>query len=318
MSVAKLAIVGPTASGKTALAVRVARLLGDAELVSLDAMAVYRGLDIGTAKPTNVERAGLLWHLTDLVEPYEEFTVAEFQAAFWRVRTEIASRGHRQIYVGGTGLYHRAAVDGLELGGRFEEIAAELADKAETPGGPAALYAELSAADPLAASRMNPANIRRIVRALEVVRGTGRPFSSFGEGLGSYPSSEVVTIGLHLSRPVLSKRISARLAAQLDAGLLAEVEALRTMYGRLSKTASQALGYRELFSHLDGEISLEEAIALIEARIRRFAKRQEAWFRRDPRVTWFEADEANLDQRIVERVRSGLFDPQSSGASATP
>ncbi len=285
----RCALVGPTASGKTALAVALARDLTGVELVSVDAMAVYRGLDIGTAKPTAAERAGVVWHLVDLVEPSEEFSVARFQAAAEAAFEEIASRGHVALLVGGTGLYHRAVVDGLELPGRFPPLAAELEREARAPGGAEALYARLSALDPLAASRILPGNLRRIVRALEVCLGTGRPFSSFGPGLGSYDERDVACFGLRPERVELDARIATRLDEQLAVGFLDEVRALMAA-GGLSRTARQALGYRELLDHLEGRTDLETARRLTVSRTRAFARRQESWFRRDPRITWLEGD----------------------------
>lgn len=293
-----LAIVGSTASGKTSVAVELARRHRDIELVSIDAMAVYRGLDIGTAKPVASERDGIAWHLIDLVDPSDEFSVADFQQRFVGARREIAACGHRAIYVGGTGLYHRAAIDGLDLAGRFDDVAHALALRAARPGGLDALYAQLAEVDPLAAQRMNATNERRVLRALEVTLGSGRPFSSYGAGMSVYPPTDVVIIGLDIARDELSKRIERRLASQLDAGFLDEVANVLDRYGHLSKTASQALGYRELICHLEGDMSLEEACERVVTRTKRFAKRQEAWFRRDPRVIWVDA----LDDRLVDRL----------------
>lgn len=297
-SARSISIIGPTASGKTAAAVALARRHDDIELVSIDAMAVYRGLDIGTAKPTAEERDGIIWHCIDLVEPTEEFSVAHFQLAFDRASREIAERGHRAILVGGTGLYHRAAVDGLVLAGRYPRIAAELEARATTPAGIADLYLELSQRDPVAASRMLPTNARRIVRALEVTLGSGHPFSSFGPGMTDYPELAVPIVGLSISRSDLAPRIESRLARQLEAGFVDEVRDLLGRVGALSRTAAQALGYRELIDFLEGRTTHPEAIARILARTRRLAKRQEAWFRRDPRVAWMDA----LDDALVEEL----------------
>ena len=295
-----LSIIGPTASGKTAAAVALARRIGDAELVSVDAMAVYRGLDIGTAKPTSEERAGLIWHCIDLVEPTEEFSVAQFQYAFKRATKEIAERGHRAILVGGTGLYHRAAVDGLELAGRYEEIAVILEERAAVPGGVEELFRELHERDPAAALKMNATNVRRIVRALEVTIGSGRPFSSFGSGMTVYKTTEVPIAGLAIARAQLSSRIEERLASQLEAGFVDEVQEVIGRVGQLSKTAAQALGYRELIDFLEGRTTYSEAIARIVLRTKRFARRQEAWFGRDPRVVWMDALAGDLVDRLDE------------------
>jgi len=298
-----ISIVGPTASGKTAAAVALARRHLDIELISIDAMAVYRGLDIGTAKPRAHEREGIVWHCIDLVEPTEEFSVAQFQHAFLLAKKEIEGRGHRAIYVGGTGLYQRAAVDGLDLAGRYAEIATDLAARAQAPGGVEALYVELKELDPVAAERINATNLRRILRALEVTLGSGRPFSTFGSGMAVYASSEVPIVGLEMSGDELASRIERRLLVQLEEGFAEEVAEIVRRVGPLSRTAAQALGYRELIEFLERRTTYEEAIALIIARTKRFARRQKAWFRRDPRVQWMDA----LDEDLVDHLDLSLL-----------
>jgi tRNA dimethylallyltransferase len=279
------AVVGPTASGKSAVAMAAAEQLGDVELVSIDSMQVYRGMDIGTAKPTAGERARVPHHLLDLVEPSEEFTVAEFQRAYRSAIADIAARGKRAILVGGTGLYHRAAIDDLDLPGEWPDVRARLeAEAAEV--GPEALHARLAGIDPDAAARMEPTNVRRVVRALEVCEGSGRRFSSFGPGLDAYPPSPVAQVGLEWDRAVLTARIEQRVHQMMADGLLDEVRRLHAAPGGLSRTAAQALGYKELMTHLDGACSLDEAIDQVMVRTRQFAVRQLRWFRRDPRVRW--------------------------------
>ncbi|MGH9279175.1 MAG: tRNA (adenosine(37)-N6)-dimethylallyltransferase MiaA, partial [Acidimicrobiales bacterium] len=179
--------MGPTASGKSALALAVARRLGDLELVSVDSMQVYRGMDIGTAKPSLAEQAEIRHHLLDLADPADDYSVARFQAAASDALAAIESRGHRALLVGGTGLYLQAVVDGLTVPGTWPEVRAELEAEASTPAGVGVLYRRLEGADPPAAARIEPGNTRRIVRALEVTLGSGRPFSSFGPGLSSFP-----------------------------------------------------------------------------------------------------------------------------------
>jgi tRNA dimethylallyltransferase len=284
-----LALVGTTASGKSALALEVARLRPDIELVSVDSMQVYRGMDIGTAKPTAAERAEVPHHLLDLVEPTETFTVAAFQRACAEAVAGIEERGNRALLVGGTGLYLRAAVDGLTIPGRWPAIRADL-EAAAAGAGPEALHARLAELDPVAAARMEPGNARRVVRALEVTLGSGRPFSSFGPGLAEHGPSRFRQIGVTLPAPVVAERIAARYRAQLDAGFLDEVRTLAALGDRLSATAAQALGYRELLAHLRGASTLEEAVDLAVRRTRQFARHQRAWFRRDPRIAWLEAD----------------------------
>ena len=260
----------------------VARRLGDVELVSIDSMQVYRGMDIGTAKPSSAEQAEIRHHLIDLVDPTHDFTVAEFQVAYTSVVDSIGERGRRALLVGGTGLYHRVVIDDFELPGEWPDARTEIDAEEDT----AALFARLSDLDPAAATKMEPSNRRRVARALEVTIGSGRPFSSFGPGVDNYLPSTVTQIGLRWPRDVLTDRIAERVHRMIDAGLIAEVDAL----GDLSRTAAQALGYKEILEALDGRISQDEAIEMIIARTRKFAVRQERWFRRDPRVRWIEVE----------------------------
>ena len=293
-----MALVGPTASGKTSLALAVARARGaggpPVELVSVDSMAVYRGMDIGTAKPTAAVRSEVPYHLVDVVDPSDEYTVQQFQAAALSVLDGIAERGHRALLVGGTGLYLRSLIDDLTFPGRFPEVATALeaelekAGPSDSPEGLSALaglYARLVDLDPVAAARVEPTNRRRVVRALEVTMGSGRPFSSFGPGLDAYPETRFALVGLPLGQDI-DRRIEDRFAAQMEAGFLDEVRELADRPGGLSRTARQALGYRELLSHLEGGVSLDAALSEAIRRTRVFARRQWAWFRRDPRIVW--------------------------------
>ncbi|WP_419929186.1 tRNA (adenosine(37)-N6)-dimethylallyltransferase MiaA [Candidatus Poriferisocius sp.] len=281
-----LAIVGVTATGKSAVAVAVARQLGNAEIISVDSMQVYREMDIGTDKPPAALRAEVPHHLVDVADPAEDYSLTMFQAAGRQARADIATRGRTAVLVGGTGLYHRAVIDDLEIPGRYPATVAILEQEPDTE----ALHHRLVELDPLAASRMEPTNRRRILRALEVTVGSGRPFSSYGPGLGDYPPCNIAQIGLSLSRAEIDHRIEQRYHQQMEAGFLAEVEALAHRQPPLSRTASQALGYKELLGHLNGEMSLDEALDLAIARTRKFARRQERWFRRDPRIVWLSAD----------------------------
>jgi tRNA dimethylallyltransferase len=275
-----LVILGPTASGKSDLALGVAEALGDVELVSIDSMQVYRGMDVGTATPSADERARVAHHLIDLVEPTEPFTVGEFQRRARTALADIRARGRTPVLVGGTGLYLRSVIDDLELPGRFPEIMAELEREPETER----LHERLVALDPVGASRMEANNRRRVLRALEVTIGTGRAFSSFGPGMEHYAPTPFVQIALRWPRETLDQRIAARYERQMAAGFLDEVRALAALGP--SRTAAQALGYRELLAHLAGECTLEEALERAIVRTRRFARRQERWFRRDPRLQW--------------------------------
>ncbi|HTZ07461.1 MAG TPA: tRNA (adenosine(37)-N6)-dimethylallyltransferase MiaA [Acidimicrobiales bacterium] len=302
-----MALVGPTASGKSALALAAARTRPGVELVSVDSMAVYRGMDIGTDKPTPAQRAEVPYHLLDLVGPGEECTVARFQAEAEAVLADVAARRGRALLVGGTGLYLRAVVDGLRIPGRWPELAADLEREADGPGGTARLHARLADLDPAAAARIDPGNRRRVVRALEVTVGSGRPFSSFGPGLEAYPPTPFVLVGLNLDRARLDARIEERFDALLERGLLDEVRALAAAPGGLSRTARQALGYRELLAHVERGVPLEEARAEAVRRTRALARRQWAWFRRDPRIRWLDPEADPLAQllAVLDAGRSG-------------
>ena len=257
------------------------------ELVSVDSMQVYRGMDIGTASPTPAERAEIRHHLVDLVEVDTEFTVARFQRELAASLADIAARGGRAVLVGGTGLYHRAAIDGLDLAGRWPDIRERLEAEAVDIGA-RRLHERLVGLDPVAATRIEPDNVRRIVRALEVTLGAGRPFSSYGPGLGTYIETRVVQIGLRWDRARLAERIAARVHEMMASGLLDEVAAV--LARDPSRTARQALGYRELIDHLEGRCGLDEAVETTIRRTRQFAVRQDRWFRRDPRIRWVDVE----------------------------
>lgn len=293
------AILGATASGKTALAVELARQAGDVELVSVDAFACYRRLDIGTAKPSGHEQLGVTWHLIDVIEATEEFSIAQFASLATTAVQGVHSRGARVGYVGGSGLYLRSVLDHLTPPPRFPEIAARLEVRADIEG-LEVLYAELAVLDPTAATRMEPSNRRRIIRALEVCRGAGVPFSAFGPGMEVYPDIDAVLIGLELDRTELDYRIAQRLNTQLEDGFLDEVRSLLQADHALSRTAAQAIGYRELAEVLRATMTLAEATTEIVRRSRHLARRQLAWLRRDPRITW--VDGTRLD--LVDHVDS--------------
>ncbi len=291
MTGSHLAIVGPTASGKSALALEVACAFDDIELVSVDSMQVYRGLDIGTAKPTPAERARVPHHLIDVAEPTEEWSVARFQQEARAAVADIEARGKRALLVGGTGLYVQAVIDPLTIPPEDRAVREQILARTDD------LYADLQRLDPDAAAAIEPGNTRRTARALEVIEITGRPFSSFGAGLRTYGETvfPVRIAGVWLPRDVLNARIAARVTAMRDAGLVDEVRALRDG-GALSRTAAQAIGYREVLDHLDGTDwdggqSLDAALEATVVRTRQFARRQRMWFRRDPRISWFGAPE---------------------------
>jgi tRNA dimethylallyltransferase len=305
---APVVVLGPTASGKSDVAMAVAaEARADAppiELVAIDAMQVYRGMDIGTAKPTAADRAAVPHHGIDLVDPHLDFTVAEFSAAARDAIEGIECRGHRPLLVAGTGLYLRAITDPMEMPGVWPELRAQLEARLESDGAEV-LHAELVALDPVAASRIEPGNGRRTVRALEVCVGSGRPFSSFGPGLDTYAPTRFVQIGLRWPRDVLARRIEQRVHQMMAAGLVAEVAALLARPQGLSRTARQALGYKELIEHLDGQVSLDRAVATIILRTRQFAVRQERWFRRDPRIQWVDIHDDPVAE-VVPVVREAI------------
>lgn len=259
------------------------------EIVSVDSMVVYREMDIGTAKPSPAERASVPHHMLDVADPDEEFSLARFQGLAAQTVAGIEARGHRALLVGGTGLYYQAVVDGLTVPGEDLGLRAELDIDAGDEEGLASLYGRLRALDPLAASRIEPRNRRRIVRALEVTLATGRPFSSYGPGVFGRRGSAglpVRAVGLWLPRAVTAARIEDRFAAMTAAGLVEEVARLAARPAGLSRTARQAIGYKEVLAHLDGDTTLEAALRRSVERTRALARRQRMWFRRDPRITW--------------------------------
>ncbi len=277
-------LLGPTGSGKSQLALTMARACPEFEIVSVDAMCVYRGMDIGTAKPSPAEQAEVPHHLLDIADPADDYTVTRFQTDCANAVRDIESRGRRALLVGGTGLYVRAAVDGLSVPSRFPDVKATLEADPDT----AALYARLKELDPQAATKMEPTNRRRIVRALEVCVGSGRPFSSYGPGLDAYRPTPYRQIGLWPARTTLADRIRLRFTKMIDAGFVEEVRGLTSR--EVSRTARQALGYRQLFEHVENGRPLDECIEEAVAATVRFARRQRAWFRRDPRIAWVTAD----------------------------
>ncbi len=296
-----VALVGVTASGKSALALGLAVQRGDCEIVSVDSMCVYRGMDIGTSKPDAAARRAVPHHLLDLVDPDEEFTLTEFQRAARGALADIEGRGKHALLVGGTGLYLRSVVDDLDIPGRYPEVAASL--EAELDAGraqPADLHARLAELDPVGAARIEPTNRRRVVRALEVTLGAGRPFSEFGPGLEAYPASGIPQVGLAVGAEETDRRITERFSAMVEAGLVEEVRALASRPGGISRTARQALGYREVLAHVENGVPLDDCLEEAVRRTRQFARRQASWFRRDPRITW-SADPAEASE-LLERA----------------
>jgi len=284
-------IVGPTASGKSSVAMAVAQQQTNSQspvhIVAVDAMQVYRDMNIGTAKPTLSDQNLVPHHCIDLVDSHERFTVAEFKKSATEALSKIDKENGRALLVAGTGLYLTAVIDDLVLPGEFPETRATLEQEPNT----ALLFEQLAQLDPIAIEKIERSNRRRIIRALEVCIGSGRAFSSFGPGTSAYPENGVVQIGLRWNRDRLAQRVADRVYAMMNEGLLSEVTALRNSKDGLSRTAAQALGYKELLLHLDGKMSLDQAVEETIIHTRQFAVRQERWFRRDPRIKWVSISE---------------------------
>jgi tRNA dimethylallyltransferase len=293
------ALVGPTASGKTDAGIVLATRMG-AEIASVDSMLVYRGMDVGTAKPTAEQRRRLPHHLLDLAEPSERFTVARFQGA----AHDLLERVPDPLLVGGSGLYFRAVVDRLRFPPEDPAVRASLEAEADALGS-GELYERLSAADPVAAARIDPANVRRTIRALEVSTITGAPFSDFAAAWEVYDPSLVRVAGIRLATATLDTRVRARVAGMLESGWIDEVRDLMERGFGAWLTASQAIGYAELAAHLDGRLALDEAMERTVKRTKELARRQMAWFRRDPRVRWFDPGEGGAVE-VVDDVAAYL------------
>ncbi len=297
-----LVIAGPTGVGKSALGMELARR-HSGEIVSADSMQIYQGLDLGTAKPTLEERREIPHHLVDIVPFDEPFTVADYQVRARRAIAEIAAHGHLPLLVGGTGLYIKATLEVLELAPKVpDEVRRQLERRAEREG-LAALFQELQQRDPQAAARLAPTDKKRILRALEVLEFTGKPWSSYQAGAFDRPLGTLYNaakVGLRVSREELYRRLDARVDAMLEAGLLEEVRRLKAAGATRQHQSMQALGYKQLLAYLEGEFSLAEAIRLIKRDTRRFAKRQFTWFRADKRLRWLDLEEFSTLGELAE------------------
>ncbi len=298
-----VAVVGATASGKTGLSLDLAEHL-DGEIVNTDAMQVYRGMDIGTAKLPAAGRRGIPHHLLDTLTVRDPATVAEFQAWARAEVEEIRGRGRTPVLVGGSALYTRAILDRFEFPGTDEAVRRRLEDELAAVG-PAAMHARLREVDPEAADRILIENGRRIVRALEVVEITGRPFTASLPTL-EYADPRTVQIGVDIDRATLDARIAERVDAMFEAGFVDEVERLLAEGLAEGRTAGRAIGYREVAAYLAGELSLADACERTVIATRRFARRQDSWFRKDPRVVWIRYDDPGLVDRAVSAVASTL------------
>ena len=297
-----VAIVGATATGKSALAMRLALELGG-EIINADALQVYRGFDIGTAKPTAGERARVPHHLIDILEPHEQYSAGEFVRRARRAIAEIDGRGSVPLVVGGSGLYVRSLLEGISpLPPSDPAVRARLTERLAAEG-LESLRAELAELDPVTEQRLAPGDTQRVMRALEVALATGRALSSW---IAERPAGEdplpAVRIGLTLARPILYDRIELRVAKMVEAGWVEEVDSLLRQGLETSLPAFAAIGYRQVARHIQGEWSLDEAIDQTVIATRRFAKRQATWFRREADVRWFPAQSIERDATPVVEV----------------
>lgn len=292
-----LVLVGPTAVGKSATALAMAEQL-DCEIVSADSMQIYREMDIGTAKPSPAEQALVKHHLIDVINPDQKFTVADYVELADTAIADILQRGKLPLITGGTGLYINALIDGFLFPDQGENpmLRAQLEEKAHHD--PLALYQTLQEVDPKAAAKLHPNDLRRIIRALEVYYTRGQPISELQAKMGEQRKYTPVMIGLTRKRELLYQRVEQRVDQMVADGLVEEVKTLLQRYPS-QPTALQAIGYKEIARFLHGELTLEEALALIKRETRRYAKRQWSWFRRDQRIVWYDLDVYTTDQIIA-------------------
>ena len=308
-----LALVGPTGSGKTRTAIEICRRL-NAEIVSIDSMQIYRGMDIGTAKPTREELAAAPHHMIDVADPDELFTVSMYREMAGKTIDDILARGKAPLLVGGTGLYLQAISFEMSLGenGADSAFREELNRIADEPGGAIKLHDRLRRVDPQSAEKLHPNDIRRVIRALEIYESSGRAKSEQGGEQRREGPYHVLVYGLSMPREQMYARINARVDEMVSRGLIKEVESLlaRGVRPRKEGGAMQAIGYKEIVSALEGEISMDQAIALIKQGSRRYAKRQWTWFRHDARTKWFDWSEYSGEQQLiaalVEQIRKDI------------
>jgi tRNA dimethylallyltransferase len=312
-----VAVVGPTAAGKSDLAVALGQRL-DGEVINADAMQVYRGMDIGTAKMPPAERSGVPHHLLDFLDVSQTATVAEFQQYARAAIDDCLRRGKLPVLVGGSALYVRAILDDFVFPGTDAAVRERLEAELERVGS-GALHRRLAEIDPPAAAQILRSNGRRIVRALEVIEITGAPYvATLPEHRYVYPGA--VQIGLDVPRPVLDERIGRRVDAMFEAGFVDEVRGLLRQGLREGRTANRALGYSQVIALLDGEISEAEARERTAQATRRFARRQDSWFRKDPRIGWLPFDAGDLVDRAVDAAGNlpdsgGVVEATGSGAA---
>jgi len=301
-------LTGPTASGKTGVGVALAQRLG-AEVIAMDSMTLYRGMDIGTAKPTVAERRGVAHHLIDVLDPWESASVADYRGRALKTVAEIEGRGQRVLFVGGTALYLKALLRGLFEAPAADRALRESLEQDYVRLGGAALHARLAALDPVTARRLHPNDARRIVRALEVIATLGSPLSTLQAEHGTPAPASVPVFAIERPRAELHTRINQRVDQMIRDGLVDEVRGLQAGTQPLGPVAGQGVGYREVIEHLEGRLSLEQAVEQIKARTRQFAKRQSTWFRgltevRSEPVARDEGAEVIAD-RLARRIERG-------------
>lgn len=297
-----LALVGPTGSGKTKTAIQICKEL-NAEIISMDSMQIYRGMDIGTAKPTRAELAAAPHHMIDVAEPDQIFTVSMYREMACRVIDDILARGKLPLLVGGTGLYLQAISYEMSLGekGADSGFREELNLIASKPGGALQLHKQLEELDPETAKKLHPHDVRRVIRALEIIHTSGKMKSEQENETRAEGPYHVLVYGLSLPREQMYARINARVDQMIADGLVDEVKALlqKGIKPKPEGGAMQAIGYKEIVSAIQGDMTLEEAIALIKQSSRRYAKRQWTWFRHDPRTQWFDWTEFSSEQELI-------------------
>lgn len=301
-----IAIVGPTASGKTSLSIELAKRL-DGEVINGDAMQVYKELNIGTAKITEDEKEGIPHHLFNVKEPTDSFSVAEYQFAVRSCIEDIRSRGKQPIIVGGTGLYIQSVLFDFRFTEEAgdEQVRAELEKELETEGGAERLYNRLQSIDPSSTEKIHPNNHRRLIRALEIIEVTGKTKNEHEQGAGEEPLYEHLIVGLALDREVLYERINQRVEQMMNDGLMEEARGLWER-GIRNVQSVQAIGYKELYQHFEGLLSLDEAVELIKKHTRHYAKRQMTYFRNKVKISWFDANSDK--EKIVDEILSILKD----------
>ena len=300
-----LALVGPTGSGKTKTAIRLCEAL-NAEIVSMDSMQIYRGMDIGTAKPTKAELSAAVHHMIDIADPEEIFTVSMYREMACKAIDDILARGKLPILVGGTGLYLQAISYDMSLGdkGANTELREELNQIAAQAGGPEKLHARLAEVDPVSAKKLHPNDTRRVIRALEIYACSGKAKSDQNNETRKEGPYRVLVYGLSLPREKMYERINARVDQMIEDGLIQEVQTLldRGISPKPEGGAMQAIGYKEIVSALMGEISMDQAVSLIKQGSRRYAKRQWTWFRHDPRTVWFDWTAYSSEDELLDHL----------------